>query len=123
MIFLGSTFHWRGNSAITVSRSARPQAKEVEENPDALIAYDVLVDMQAIRTLYDPDGALAIEETIPAGALYVGLIEADTKISVWVGAAVAPVLENPDQEIVRQRLDYAVTKMPSSTRASDTIFA
>ena len=49
-----------------VDRELRKRGfQEVEENPDAIIAYDLLVDMETVRTLRDPDGALALEEIEP----------------------------------------------------------
>jgi hypothetical protein len=39
------------------------------------------------------------------------LIDAKTGFAIWGGVATAEVQQNPDQEITKQRLDYAVSSM------------
>ena len=63
-------------------------------------------------------GALRIEcqnlttlENVPLGALTIILVDADTGLAIWGGVASAEIQENPSQETVKKRLEYAVTKM------------
>ena len=83
---------------------------EVKENPDVLAVYAVLVDMEAVD-LKDDDNTLAFGETVPAGALYIALADAETEEAVWVGAAAAKVDVVPQTETIKTRLDYAVTQI------------
>jgi hypothetical protein len=40
--------------------------------------------------------------------LFIVLVDARTESPEWVGAATAKVLENPDIEVVKKRLEHAV---------------
>jgi hypothetical protein len=87
---------------------------EVADNPDGLIAYGIVVDMEAIRVKYDPNNTMAVGEIIPTGALYIALVDGETNNTAWLGGAAAPLLEGPEADVVKQRLDYAVTNIIST---------
>ena len=48
---------------------------------------------------------------VPKGSLLVMLIDANIGTLVWAGVAKAEIQEDPAPEVVRKRLDYAVSKM------------
>jgi hypothetical protein len=45
------------------------------------------------------------------GALAVALIDGKTGLAIWGGIATAEIQENPGLDVVKKRLDYAVTSM------------
>jgi hypothetical protein len=45
------------------------------------------------------------------GALTVILIDNTTGLAIWGGVATAEIQQSPDQEIIKQRLDFAVSSM------------
>jgi hypothetical protein len=59
----------------------------------------------------DPESKLVKLVNAPMGALTVILIDASTGLATWGGIATAEVQQSPDQETIRQRLDFAVSSM------------
>ena len=84
---------------------------ESSSNPDMIVAFAAGIDMAAMEIKTDPESELKTLENVPAGALSVILIDAQTGLAVWAGVAKGEVQQNPDQEVTKQRLDYAVTEM------------
>ena len=82
---------------------------EVTENPSALLAYGVLADYETLKVKIDPNGDLVFEDQVPVGALFVALMDPEIEGAVWIGAAAAEILEKPESEAVKKRLDHAVT--------------
>jgi hypothetical protein len=48
---------------------------------------------------------------VPEGAITVVLIDAATGFAVWAGLATGEIQQNPEADVVKQRLDYAVSEM------------
>ena len=80
-------------------------------NPELAVVFFLGVDMEAMKLKMDPQTKAEILKNIPAAALVIALIDTKTKLVVWMGKATAELQENPDDEVVRERLDYAVTEM------------
>ncbi|WP_428353932.1 DUF4136 domain-containing protein [Methyloprofundus sp.] len=81
------------------------------ENPDLAVAFFIGIDMDAQKIVDNPDTNVDVLEDVPQGALVVTLINVETGYVVWVGTAQADILEGTSPELVRERLDYAVSKM------------
>ena len=84
---------------------------ETNKYPDMIIGYTAGVDMTALEFVENEETKLAIIENVPKGALVVLLVDAKTGNPIWVGIAEANVQEQPSNEVVRERLEYAVKKM------------
>lgn len=80
-------------------------------NPDMVVAFAVGVDTEAIEIKIDPKTEMTVLEDVPAGGLLVVFIDPSSGYVVWAGAATAELMEKPDTETARARLDYVVTKM------------
>ena len=101
--------------AFLVDRELRARGMtEVKENPDVLVAYAVVVDMEAQKLLQDKDNNMNIVATVPQNALFVAFVDPTSGEAVWVGAASGEVQPNPSVDLVKKRLDYAVTKIVSA---------
>ena len=83
---------------------------EVAAGPEMLAIYAVGVDMKSLNVVVDADNVQRFEQ-VPKGGVVVVLADAESRRVIWVGAAVAELLEEPDRELAKQRLDYAITKM------------
>lgn len=84
---------------------------ESSTNPDLIAAFAVGVDTEALKLKVDPETDMEVAEEVPAGGLLVVLIDADTGFVAWAGVATAELMEKPDTETAKARLDYVVTKM------------
>ncbi|MGI9569288.1 MAG: DUF4136 domain-containing protein, partial [Desulfobulbia bacterium] len=84
---------------------------ETSSNPDLIVAFAAGIDMSTMEIKTDPESELKTLENVPSGALSVVLIDAQTGLAIWVGQATGEVQQNPDQEVTKKRLDYAVTQM------------
>ena len=84
---------------------------EAAASPDALVIYAVGVDMKAMDVVMGPDDTIERFEQIPKGALVVVLADSETRRVMWVGSALAELVEEPTIEIRKKRLDYAISKM------------
>jgi hypothetical protein len=84
---------------------------EASSSPDLIVAFAAGIDMATMEIKTDPESKLETLENVPKGALSVILIDAKTGFAIWGGVATAEVQQNPDQEITKQRLDYAVSSM------------
>jgi hypothetical protein len=80
-------------------------------NPDAIVVFAAGVDMDLMQYKVDPQSDIDLLENVPMGALAVMLVDADTQTVMWVGLATAEIQNEPSIEVVKQRLDYAVTSM------------
>ena len=84
---------------------------ESSSSPDLIVAFAAGIDMATMELKTDPESKLETLENVPMGALSVILIDAKTGFAIWGGIATAEVQQNPDQEITKKRLDYAVSSM------------
>ena len=79
--------------------------------PDLGVVYFVGVDMEAMKLKVDSETNAHILKNVPKAALVVALIDTKTEYVVWLGKATAEVQNSKDVEVVRRRLDYAVSEM------------
>jgi len=101
--------------AFLVDRELRGRGMtEVAENPDVLVAYSIVVDMEAQKLLKDEDNNMDIVANVPQNALFVAFADPDTGEVVWVGAASGEMQEDATNDSIKARLDYAVTKILST---------
>ena len=86
---------------------------ENANDPDLIVAYAAGIDMESMKIKTDSVDPVLREtlENVPAGALSVILIDAASGEAVWIGTATAEIQQNPDSELVRKRLEYAVNSM------------
>lgn len=84
---------------------------EVAENPDLIVGFLAGIDMEAIKLEEDAETKMPIVKDIPQGALALIFIDASTGNPVWVGTANGEIQQQPSVEVVRKRLDYAVSEM------------
>jgi hypothetical protein len=84
---------------------------ESVKKPDMIVAYVMGVDMDALKLKEDPKTKKKLLTNAPKGGLLIVLTDAETGFVVWVGAAEADVHEGLEADIVKKRLDYAVSKM------------
>ena len=80
-------------------------------NPELAVAYFIGINMDAMQLKDDPDTAGDVLENIPQGALVVALINVETGYVVWLGLAKANIKQGASAELVRERIDYAVSNM------------
>ena len=80
-------------------------------NPDLVVAYAAGIDMDSMDIKADPESGIEALENVPAGALIVIMIDADTGLAIWAGIATADVQESPTPETTKARLDFAVSEM------------
>jgi hypothetical protein len=80
-------------------------------NPDMIVAFAAGIDMSIMEIDIDPESNLTMLENVPLGALTVILVDASTGMAIWGGIATAEIQENPGQETIKKRLEYAVTQM------------
>ena len=101
-----------GDIKYLIDRELRKQGiNSNTENPDLAVAFFVGVDMETMQLKDDPETQGDILDNIPQGALVVALINVETGYVVWLGLAKADIVEGASSELVRKRLDYAVSKM------------
>jgi hypothetical protein len=86
----------------------------VTGEPDVYVAYALAVDMEMLVAKYDKDNSVWFIENVPTGAIFVALIDPATQEAIWIGAAAADIMENPDEATVKKRLDYAVKEIFST---------
>lgn len=128
-----STYTWLGSAAIVydpegkweppqfdadaeikfqIDRRLRERGMvEDSVNPDVIVAFAAGIDMSSMEIDIDPNSNLTTLENVPLGALTIILVDADTGFAIWGGVATAEIQENPSQETIKKRLEYAVTKM------------
>jgi uncharacterized protein YceK len=79
--------------------------------PELAVVFFMGIDMEAMKLKMDPAIKKEMMENVPKAALVIALIDTKTKLVVWIGRATAELHENPSDEMVRERLDYAVTQI------------
>ena len=128
-----STYTWLGSAAIVydpegkweppqfdadaeikflIDRELRARGMtESSANPDLIIAYAAGIDMASMEIKIDPESNLETLRDVPMGALVVALIDGKTGLAIWGGVATAEIQQNPEQDVIKKRLDYAVSSM------------
>ena len=128
-----STYTWLGSAAIVydpkgkweppqfdadaeikflIDRELRARGMtESSSNPDLIVAYAAGIDTAVMEIKIDPESYLETLRNVPMGALIVALIDGKTGLAIWGGVATAEIQENPGIDVVKKRLDYAVTSM------------
>ncbi|MCP3688856.1 MAG: DUF4136 domain-containing protein [Gammaproteobacteria bacterium] len=128
-----STYTWLGSASIVFDNEGRwepPQfdadaeikflidrelrnrgMNEDSANPDMFVAFAAGIDMDSLEIKMNPESDLGVLEQVPHGGLAVIMIDADTGFAIWAGTATANIQENPTQETIKKRLDFAVTQM------------
>ena len=128
-----STYKWLGSAAIVfdpegqweppqfdadaeikflIDRELRKRGMtEATANADMIVAFAAGIDMASMEIKVDPESELSTLENVPMGALTVILIDSTTGLAIWGGIATAEIQQSTDQEIIRQRLDFAVSSM------------
>jgi hypothetical protein len=112
-----TSYTWLGSAAIVFDPEGRwepPRARGMVEDsvdPDLIVAFAAGIDMSSMEIDIDPESNLTTLENVPLGALTVILVDAKTGLAIWAGIATAEIQENPDQETIKKRLEYAVNSM------------
>ena len=79
---------------------------------DLAIVFFLGIDMAAMKLKKDPGTNEELLTNVPEGGLIVALIDAESGFVVWLGVAVADYKAGQYTETeVRQRLDYAISRM------------
>jgi len=80
-------------------------------NPGLIVVFAAGIDMAAMREEVDPKSNISALQNVPQGALTVVLIDSLTGLAVWGGVATADIKQDPDPEVVKKRLAFAVSSM------------
>jgi len=82
-----------------------------DKNPDLSVVFAVGINMEATKLKTDPGATTSILKNVPQGSLGIVLIDNKSGFVVWMATATAEIQKNASDQVVRQRLEYAVTKM------------
>ena len=81
-------------------------------DPDLVVTFAAGIDMENMNIKVDENSELGTSLTnVPMGALTVVLVDAQTGIAIWAGIATAEIQQNPEQDVIKKRLEYAVAEM------------
>ena len=95
-----------------VDRELREKGRApVVDTPDMLAIFAIGVDMKALNLQVDPDDGTKTSESAPMGGILVVLADPLTRRVIWVGRAGGDIAENPTVELVKRRLEHAITSM------------
>jgi hypothetical protein len=128
-----STYTWLGSAAIVYDPEGKWEPPEFDAdaeikflidrelgkrgmtedsvNPDMVVAFAAGIDMDSMEIDIDPKSNLTMLENVPLGALAVIMVDTKTGMAIWGGVATADIQENPSQETIKKRLDFAVSQM------------
>ena len=81
------------------------------EKPDLAVAFFMGIDMETMELKEDPNDNVEVLKNVPKAGMIVVLVDVETEFVVWMGVAEGDLKENPSDEEVRTRLDYAVSNM------------
>ena len=84
---------------------------EDSANPDMTVTFAAGIDMNSMEIDINPESNMTMLEKVPMGALVVILEDANTGLIIWGGLATAQIQEDPSQEMIKKRIEYAVTQM------------
>ena len=88
---------------------AKKGKTEVTADPDFYVAYLFGTDMDALEVKLDKEGEATIK-TIPAAAMILMLVDAETGSIIWLSTAEAEYKNLPLKE-KRERMKFAIEKM------------
>ena len=95
-----------------INRELRARGKvESQVDPDMLVFYGAGIDMESVEIKIDKASDMEQIVNVPRGALTVILIDGESEFAIWGGVATAEVKQDPNPDIVRKRLAYAIEKM------------
>lgn len=95
-----------------IDRELRKRGKsETTTHPDMIVAFAAGIDMTVLKLKEDPKTKIKMLKNVPKGALVVAIVDASTGYVIWVGEAIGNIQKKPTDDVVRKRLDYAVTRM------------
>ena len=95
-----------------VDRELRERGRtQVVENPDMLAIFAVGVDMKALNVTVDPDTRIETSESAPRGGVVIVLADPETRQAIWIGRAVGDISDEATTELVKRRLEYAISEM------------
>lgn len=95
-----------------INRELRKRGmSEDSAKPDMLVFFAAGIDMDALSLKVSPETDMKTLENIPQGGLAVVLVDSDSGFVIWVGVVTAEVMQSPDAQTVKARLDYAVTQL------------
>lgn len=83
----------------------------VNKEPDLFVTFASGVDMTALELKEDPKTQKKVLANIPKAALLIALVDARTGYTVWLGYATGYVQKQQSIENIRQRIDYAVSRI------------
>jgi len=83
---------------------------QVVNNPDLFAIYAVGVDMKALNVVVDEENVMRFQDAHKGGVMII-LADSKTLEVVWAGSAEAELLEVPDMDLGKKRLDYAISAM------------
>ncbi len=97
---------------LLIDRELRKRGKlATSSRPDMIVAFAAGIDMTVLKLKENPETKTKILKNVPKGALVVAFVDASTGYVIWVGEAIGNIQEKPTDDVVRKRLDYAVSKM------------
>jgi len=84
----------------------------VQDSPDLLVSMLIAADVKQVEEIKSKHGnAVAGLDPVGKGALLVELVDSQTGLTVWLGAAEGDVRGTNSVEVAKQRLAYAVDKL------------
>lgn len=84
---------------------------EASADPDLLIGFLIAADVNQLREISDRGGKVTAVEGVGQSALWIELLDARTKRTVWVGAAAGEAKTGRSDDELKQRLSYAVNEL------------
>jgi hypothetical protein len=84
---------------------------ENDTDPDLLVGFGVGLDMEALGLMDDPNSDSKLLQNVPQAGLVLLLADSETAYVSWIGMATGEVQENPDDDTVKKRVEYAVSEM------------
>lgn len=84
---------------------------EVTVKPDMIVGFAAGIDMSTLGLLENSENRLGMVKNVPKGALAVVFIDASTGYPIWIGNAKGNIQKEPTVDVVKKRLDFAVTRM------------
>lgn len=101
-----------GDIKYLIDRELRKrQLFKTSGRPDLAVSFFVGVNMDNQELKIDEETKIELKKTIPKAGLVVVLSEVTSGKVVWIGVATGDVQKNRTPELVRERLDFAVTEM------------
>lgn len=79
--------------------------------PDLIVAFAAGVDMDALDLKLNPETEMNTLENVPQGGLVVVLVDSHSGFLIWTGVATGEIQQDADANMMKARLDYAVTQM------------